>query len=162
MAKKAKQAFQQLASKLISTNSLTLAQYRRQMTDSMSQEQWKMILPWIRNARETLQFKDELKVLGALTDEELEDRSLLKGLRLMRVARQSDKPISFVTLVLGHFDHLVLLQRWLHKQQDLGQPLPTTMEEAQEQMSLDPRAHRDAEHTLAMKNAQRRMKRRGY
>lgn len=162
MAANSKKAFSEIVRSLLSTRTFTLEQYRKQMTQSMAGQLWKLNLPGIRNAPEALQYKDEMRVLNSLTDEEAADRSIVQGLRLLRISRQTDKPVPFVNSVLSRFEQMVALHRWLHRQQALGMPLPETMEDAQEEMSFDPSAHRDLKSSLALKGWQRRMRRRGY
>lgn len=162
MAANAKKTFAKLVTSLLSTRSLTLEQYRKQMTQAMARDLWKLNLPGLRNAPEATQYKDEMKVLNALTDEEAADRSIVQGLRLLRISRQTDKPVPFVNSVLSRFEQMVALQRWLHRQHAQGRPFPETMEDAHEEMSYDPSAQRDLKNSLALKGWRHRMRRRGY
>ncbi|KAJ8608924.1 hypothetical protein CTAYLR_005291 [Chrysophaeum taylorii] len=127
----------------------------------MAGEMWKLRVPGFRSSAQAVEYKSMMKVLEALTDEELEDKSLLRGLRLMRVARQSEQPVRFVNQVLSRFDQTAMLHMWLHRQHDEGRALPTTMEEAHERMAADPAVRRYSAGMASSKVIQRRINRRG-
>lgn len=156
-----KKAFAQLTTSLLSTKRWTLGAYKTQFNETIAPEMWKMKLPGLRNSAQAVQTKDELRVLESLTDEELEDRVLVNGIRLRRVARQSETPVTFVNDVLARYDQMVVMHKWMHSRHKAGEKLPTTLDETMTAIANDPRARNDMREMYVAKVVQRRMRRRG-
>ena len=100
-------------------------------------------------------------MLDAFHESELDDASIVKGLRLRRVAREADKDVKFVSEVLMRHQSMVSLHSWLHSENEQGRELPTTLEDAQDKMARDPRASAYAGPSKQLRTFQRRMARRG-
>mmetsp|Transcript_13043 Transcript_13043/g.38858 ORF Transcript_13043/g.38858 Transcript_13043/m.38858 type:complete len:164 (+) Transcript_13043:266-757(+) len=160
----AKKTFQKLATAFHATPRWTLRHFRQNLQEGMDKESWKMMLPGVRASAQVAELKDSMKVLDALTPEELDGEVAVEGLRLTRVARKAEQTLPYAADVLMRYDQTVLLHAWLRRRRDLGLPEPETLEEATAIMQRDPSARPPADSRVnrPMRALQRRMRRRGY
>ena len=101
-----------------------------------------MMLPGVSSSAQVVQLKDSMLVLDKITDEEIANPRLIKGLRLRRIAADAERPIPFVNEVLHRYAQTDMMHRLIHKLQKKGMPLPESMEEAAVLMSYDPQIAR--------------------
>ena len=159
----AKKAFTKLASAFYATPRWTLRNFKVNLQEGMDGESWKMMLPGIRSSAQVVELKESMRVMDAMTDEELDGAVAVEGLRLTRLSKASEQTVPFVTDVLARYEQTVLLHRWLTRNQALGRPEPESLEDATFLMSRDPasRPPKDSRANRPMRNMQRRMQRRG-
>ena len=73
----------------------TLGHFKAHLKEGMDKESWKTMLPGVRGSAQVAEMKDSMKVLDALTPEELDSDVKVEGLRLTRVARASEQTLPY-------------------------------------------------------------------
>ena len=164
MAAAAKKAFTKLTAAFYASPQWTLRHFKTNLQEGMDKESWKMMLPGVRSSAQVTELKESMKVMDAMTPEELDGAVKVEGLRLTRLSKESGRDVPFVVDVLMRYEQTVLLHKWLRRNQALGLPEPETLEEATFAMSRDPssRPPKDSRANRPMRTMQRRMARRGF
>ena len=85
----AKKAFTKLASAFYATPRWTLRNFKVNLQEGMDGESWKMMLPGIRSSAQVVELKESMRVMDAMTDEEL-DGAEGRGCARCRVAGHDD------------------------------------------------------------------------
>lgn len=121
---------------------------------------WKMKLPGLRSMPQAIEVQDQIKVMNALHEDELDGRVPVEGIRLMRVARESDKTMGYVKNTLARNEQMGSLHAYLRHLDAKGVTMPSSMEEASELMKSDPVARNLLSSTATIKHMRRKMLRR--
>ena len=160
----AKKAFGKLAQAFYATPRWTLRHFKANVQEGMDKESWKMMLPGIRSSAQVTELKDSMKVMEAMTAEELDGAVDVAGLRLARISKESEQTVPYVADVLARYEQTCLLHKWLRRRKDDGKPEPETLEDATYLMARDPAARppRDGRANRPMRNMMRRNARRGF
>ncbi|KAJ1454989.1 hypothetical protein M885DRAFT_520909 [Pelagophyceae sp. CCMP2097] len=162
MAAQAVKSWGALTTAMLSMPKWGLRAFRTNMQTSMDDAGWKMMLPGVRSSASVTQLKDSMMVLHKLTDAELDDAKLVRGIRLRRLAKDSEKPIPYILDVMDRYHQTVMLHAYVNKQHRIGKALPDTMEETMLLMQFDPLAAVASRESRPQRARERKYHRRGY
>jgi signal recognition particle GTPase len=91
-----------------------------------------------KQEQEEKELKEKIKIMHAMTEEELDDYHLISGPSKLEISYVAKCQVAEINKIIGQYEQFLNIHTWLHDLQDSGNPLPNSQEELYERYQANP------------------------
>jgi len=99
---------------------------------------WINKVPGVNQTAEIQEADKAIKILGAFRDEELLNTNLIKGQEKLRISTKTGQSVQEINQLLFQFEQAAALHKWIRKRIANKKELPSSPQELQYMIQLDP------------------------